>query len=191
MSESAPSRAGRDYGPVFAAVRARDCSTREAAMHAVVDAVWEHHGLPADAGRVLLEDAGGGEGGGGRRVSWVGFYEKVNGADEMVLRVRRDKPACSPIGLHGMCGRSYLERLAIVIDDIATLGGNYIACDPKDLSELVVPLFEPDGSCRGVLDLDSYETGAFDERDAEELRRLVELAGLSDARHASDRVLRL
>lgn len=154
-------------------------------MHAVVDAVWEHHGLREDAGGGLREDAG------GRRVSWVGFYEKVNAADEMVLLVRRDKPACSPIGLHGMCGRSYLERLAIVIDDIATLGGNYIACDPKDLSELVVPLFEPDGSCWGVLDLDSYEAGAFDEHDAEELRRLVELVGLSDAAHADDRVLRL
>ena len=37
-------------------------------------------------------------------VSWVGFY--FLGEGEMTLGPRRDKPACSPIGLHGACGRA-------------------------------------------------------------------------------------
>ena len=102
-------------------------------------------------------------------------------AESMVLLERRDKPACSPIGMQGMCGRGYLDRRPILIDDVRTLGENYIACDPRDLSEIVVPLFENDGSCWGVLDGDSYETGAFTEADVEGMTALMALLGLSVA----------
>ncbi|MFN9993986.1 MAG: GAF domain-containing protein [Phycisphaerales bacterium] len=114
-----------------------------------------------------------------QHLSWIGFYDKVVGTDEMVLVCREPKPACSPIGLHGMCGRGWMEKRAIVIQDIRTLGENYIACDPKDKSELVVPVMNADGTCRGVLDADSFEIAGFDEHDAEEMSRLLELTGVS------------
>jgi putative methionine-R-sulfoxide reductase with GAF domain len=143
-------------------------------------------------------------------VSWCGFYldadaaERVLGAeslgadDELILGPRRDKPACSPIGMHGACGQTYLAGRAMVVRDVRDLGENYVACDPRDLAEVVLPLFEPvdddnnkesDGSprpeprhrCYGVLDLDSFDVGAFTDHDARELQRLLETFGLTVA----------
>jgi L-methionine (R)-S-oxide reductase len=140
-------------------------------MQQAVDAMWEALGS--------------------RGISWIGFYLKVPGKDEMVLGPRRDKPACSPIGLHGMCGRCWKERRPIIVQDVATLGEGYIACDPHDRSELVIPLLEPDGSCWGVLDADSYDQGSFDESDALGLRQAAERAGLSRPQPVPARALNL
>ena len=115
----------------------------------------------------------------GTGISWLGVYTKTPGHDEMILGPRRDKPACSPLGMHGMCGRCFLARRPIVLRDAKALTEGYIACDPNDRGEVVIPLFEPDGSCWGVLDLDSHEADVFDDRDVAELTRLMESIGLS------------
>lgn len=120
-------------------------------------------------------------------VSWIGFYEIANPGNDhgaepggaMILGPHRDKPACSPIGLHGACGRGWGERVSLVVTDVARLGEGYVACDPRDLAEVVVPCFDSDGSCWGVLDADSFERGCFDEDDAERLHRLLAAAGLT------------
>jgi len=70
------------------------------------------------------------------------------------------------------------------VRDTADLGDHYVACDPRDRSEIVVPLFEMrDGrrTCWGVLDLDSWDVGAFDERDAEGLSVVLTASGLAFA----------
>lgn len=112
-------------------------------------------------------------------ISWVGFYTKVPDADEMVLTARRDKPACSPIGLHGICGLGWRERRAIIVRDVAILGTNYIACDPRDRSELVVPLFDERAECSCILDIDSHDTDAFDLDDAHQIAAFLAATGLS------------
>ena len=127
-------------------------------MRALVDALWE-----------ALEPTG---------VSWVGFYLH-EGGDELVLGPRRDKPACSPIGLHGACGRAFTEKRPLVARDVVRLGKNYIACDPRDRSEVVIPLLESDGTCWGVLDLDSFDAGAFDQGDVDGLLMLLRAAQLT------------
>ena len=114
----------------------------------------------------------------GRGVSWCGFYLSSGSGKELVLGPRRDKPACSPIGLEGVCGRAWREKRAVVGRDVAELGEAYIACDPRDRSEVVVPLLDADGECRAVLDLDSHEAGVFSEADADGLRLVLEAAGL-------------
>src|SRR5438105_13594580 len=96
----------------------------------------------------------------------------------MIVGPRRDKPACSPIGLHGVCGGAWRERRAMVVRDVAELGTNYVACDPRDRSECVVPLIEEDGTCWGVLDLDSFEVGAFSDEDVSGLRMVLEAGGM-------------
>jgi putative methionine-R-sulfoxide reductase with GAF domain len=131
---------------------------RDQRMRTLVDALWK-----------ALATTG---------VSWVGFY-LYQGNEELVLGPSRDKPACSPIGLHGACGRAFTERRALVVRDVADLGENYVACDPRDRSELVIPLFEPDGTCWGVLDLDSLEVGAFGQADVDGLITLLRVGDLT------------
>jgi putative methionine-R-sulfoxide reductase with GAF domain len=137
---------------------------RSQQMRAVVDKLW-----------AALHPTG---------VSWIGFYLLQNGV-ELILGPRRDKPACSPIGLHGACGRALRERRALVVRDVRNLGTAYIACDPRDRSELVVPLFDPDGRGWGVLDLDSHEPDSFSVSDVDGLTMVLSAAGLTDPSKAA------
>ena len=152
-----PINAGRDYAVLAASVRTG--GNRDETMAELVDVMWN----------ALAHKA----------VSWLGFYLPGE-RDELVLGARRDKPACSPIGLHGVCGRSFREKRTLISADVRTLGNEHVTCDPLNLSEIVVPMIESDGSCWGVLDLDSYAIGAFSDRDAEGLSSLLVAAGLSD-----------
>ena len=128
-------------------------------MQAVVDTLW-----------TALHGTG---------VSWVGFY-LPEGDDQLVCGPRRDKPACSPIGLHGVCGRAFTQRAAQVVRHVGELGENYVACDPRDRSEVVVPLLRANGTCWGVLDLDSHDIGAFDATDVAGLQLVLRAAGLTE-----------
>jgi len=146
----------RDYDKLTALITTG--APREAAMQSVVDLVWDH-----------LHITG---------VSWIGFYLHEGGED-LILGPRRDKPACSPIGLHGACGRAFLTRQPLIVRNVADLGPNYIACDPRDRSEVVLPCIDANGLCWGVLDADSHEFAAFNERDAQGLTALLRAAGLT------------
>ena len=149
-------RPERDYAAIARALEGLE-GGRAARMRAAVDVLWD-----------ALADTG---------VSWIGFYEP--GDDCMILGACRNKPACSPLGLDGMCGRAFLAREAFVVRDVRKLDGGYVACDPRDLSEVVVPLFDGEGTCWGVLDADSFDVGAFDASDAVALVEIMVVAGLS------------
>jgi putative methionine-R-sulfoxide reductase with GAF domain len=117
-------------------------------------------------------------------VSWVGFYlfdEAQPAETPLVLGPRRDTPACSPIGLHGVCGQAFKGRVIRIVDDVALLGADYIACDPRDRSEIVVPACDND-RVWGVLDLDSRTACTFDGADALGLTDLLYRSGLSTSR---------
>lgn len=111
-------------------------------------------------------------------LSWIGFYLHETG-DRLLLGPRRDKPACSPIGLHGACGQAFKSGRPLVVRDVTDLGEDYIACDPRDRSEVVIPLFDEWGTCWGVLDLDSHDLGSFDDDDVNGLVLLLRQAGLT------------
>lgn len=111
-------------------------------------------------------------------ISWLGFYQKAAG-DEMVLVCREPGPACSPIGLHGACGSSWRSRRGLVVRDVRDLGEGYIACDPRDQSEVVVPVLRADGSCWGVLDADSHDVGSFDGEDLRGIDSVLVALGIS------------
>jgi len=156
----------RNYDRI-AGLATRATGDRATRMRLLVDTLWDE-----------LSTAG---------VSWVGFYLDQPGAPDdqrMILGPSRNTPACSPIGLFGVCGQSLTSRSVRIVRDVAELGDNYIACDPRDRSEIVLPLFEeridknPHAPCWGVLDVDSWEVGAFDEQDAEGLSRALAAAGI-------------
>ena len=150
----------RPYGLI--AARLAPQGTRQDRMRAVTDALWE----------ALRE----------RGVSWVGFYVERPGAaleERLELGPCRNKPACSPIGLHGVCGQALTAGRVQIVRDVASLGGSYIACDPADRSEIVIPLADDDGRCWGVLDLDSHEAGAFDDADRRGLALVLRAAGFT------------
>ena len=158
-------RMQRNYAPL--AQPDRYSGDRRSRMQQVVDLIWETF---ADQG-----------------VSWVGFYLPETGEAEasdestghMVLGPMRDKPACSPIGLHGACGQTFRSRQPMVVRDVADLGADYIACDPRDRSEVVVPLLDADGVCQAVIDLDSHERDAFSEHDVAGLTAVLRAARLT------------
>lgn len=120
-----------------------------------------------------------------RGVSWIGFYledpeatfatAKTDG--RMLLAARRDKPACSPIGLHGACGQAFTEDAIRLVEDVSLLGAGYIACDPRDRSELVIPIYR-NGTRWGVLDADSHELACFGEPDISGFTGVLRAAGL-------------
>jgi putative methionine-R-sulfoxide reductase with GAF domain len=113
--------------------------------------------------------------------SWIGFYVEDPGAPDdrrLLLAAREPKPACSPIGVHGACGRCFLSGTALVVRDVAELGAGYIACDPRDRSEVVLPCRDADGRTWGVLDADSHDLASFEHADAAGLAELLRAAGL-------------
>ncbi|MFM1831219.1 MAG: hypothetical protein RLZZ558_1559 [Planctomycetota bacterium] len=159
---SAAPAAVRPWERMAGALRERlaEAPDRSARMQALVQACWPH-----------LAPTG---------VSWIGFYHRdPDHPGQLVLGAREPKPACSPIGLHGACGQSLRTARPLVVRDVAELGAGYIACDPNDRSEVVVPCLDADGSAWGVLDLDSHHLASFGPEDAEQLARLLKLAGLS------------
>ncbi len=147
----------------------------DARMKVVTDVYWSHFGFDKP--------------GLGRGVSWCGFYRRDQTDEpgqEMTLVCREPKPACSPIGLEGMCGRGWKEEASYVVRDVRVLGPHYIACDPRDQSELVIPVWDArtgtnNPACWGVFDVDSYDIGSFDEADARGAIAMLEAAGLFDA----------
>ncbi len=151
----------RDYEEISrrASAAASGAATLEDKMRRVTDELWR-----------LLES---------HHVAWLGFYTINDTGDAMTLVCCRPRPACSPIGLHGVCGKAWREKKAQVVEDVYALGESHIVCDPSNLSEVVVPCLAADGGCWGVLDLDSREKGAFSERDAEGLTKALRAVGLS------------
>jgi len=108
--------------------------------------------------------------------SWVGFYLPMADGENLSLGPHRDKPACSPIGMHGVCGRAAKEMKTQIVADVRALGPDrHVECDPANRSEIAVPVRGFDGRVFAVLDIDSKDVGAFDEIDARWLERIIRL----------------
>jgi GAF domain-containing protein len=74
----------------------------------------------------------------------------------------------------GVCGAAAARRQTVIVDDVDAFPG-HIACDAGSRSEIVVPVLR-DGDVVAVLDVDSYQRAAFDDRDAsalEDVARIV------------------
>jgi len=104
--------------------------------------------------------------------SWVGFYLKRD--RELVLGPFQGKPACVRIEVgKGVCGTACAKGETLIVPDVHAFPG-HIACDPDSRSEIVVPVLHGN-ECYGVLDVDSYQSNAFDEDDAQFLGSIAAL----------------
>ena len=108
-------------------------------------------------------------------LNWAGFYLMEEG--RLVLNAFQGKPACIEIAVgRGVCGTAVKEKKTQLVPDVHAFPG-HIACDCASNSEIVVPLFSPDGEVLGVLDIDSPQLARFDEDDREgleEFARIIE-----------------
>lgn len=106
---------------------------------------------------------------------WTGFY-RVCG-DGLVVGPYIGTVGCLQIEIgRGVCGTAARDRRTVIVPDVSQFPG-HIACDANSRSEIVVPVFAPDGELVAVFDVDSDRVGAFDEEDRAGLERIMGLFG--------------
>jgi GAF domain-containing protein len=105
---------------------------------------------------------------------WTGFYLVDPGkGDELVVGPYQGTLGCLRIAFgRGVCGTAAAERRTVIVPDVEAFPG-HIACDSRSRSEIVTPVFGPDGRLIGVFDVDSTEVAAFDEVDAAGLETIL------------------
>ena len=108
---------------------------------------------------------------------WVGFYRVVSPG---LLKVGpyQGGHGCLTIPFErGVCGRCARESATQKVDDVTEVP-YHIACSSSTRSEIVVPILDPRGEVRAVLDIDSDIPSNFDAVDQKALETLAR--GLSD-----------
>ena len=98
---------------------------------------------------------------------WTGFYVvDPDKPEELVVGSYQGTLGCLRIPFsRGVCGAAAKTQEVLIVKDVHEFPG-HIACDVRSASEIVVPVYAPDGSLFAVFDVDSSEIGSFDEIDA-------------------------
>jgi GAF domain-containing protein len=113
---------------------------------------------------------------------WTGFYRVAEPGRLLRVGPYQGTLGCLEIQFgKGVCGTAAAERRTVVVEDVNAFPG-HITCDARSRSEIVVPVFGPDGELIAVLDIDSDRPAAFDEEDSVALERLVRRFGERVAR---------
>jgi len=97
---------------------------------------------------------------------WVfcGFYFRIEPTMLEIGPYSSDIIPCTHIPLgHGVCGTTMKEKRTIIVNDVGKYD-NYISCDSKTKSEIVIPIIK-DNLVMAVLDIDSPYIGEFDKID--------------------------
>ena len=108
---------------------------------------------------------------------WTGFYVvDPDKPDELVVGPYQGTLGCLriPFG-RGVCGAAAASRQTQLVADVHAFPG-HIACDSRSASEIVVPVFAPDGRLIAVFDVDSETPAAFDAVDADGLAAILSQA---------------
>lgn len=110
------------------------------------------------------------------RFYWTGFYlVDPHTPDMLVVGPYQGTLGCLRIPFaRGVCGTAARTRSTVVVPDVHAFA-DHIACDAATRSEVVVPVFDPDGALAAVLDVDSTEPDAFDAVDVAGLERICGL----------------
>lgn len=135
-------------------------------LKALTEGVNNNTGALANAAALIHETMG---------FFWTGFYLVKDNI--LHLGPFQGPVACYTIPYgKGVCGTAWKEGKTLVVKDVEEFPG-HIACSSLSRSEIVVPIFKND-KIIGVLDIDSKETGTFDQTDALYLEQSMKI--LSD-----------
>ena len=103
---------------------------------------------------------------------FAGFY--LFDGNELILGPFQGGVSCVRIALgKGVCGESAASRQSVIVGDVKNYS-NYISCDSKALSEIVVPMVKKE-KLLAVLDLDSSVLDDYDEIDQKYLEEFVSI----------------
>lgn len=105
---------------------------------------------------------------------WTGFYvvDPLK-HEELVVGPYQGTLGCLRIPFsRGVCGAAAKTGEIQIVKDVHAFPG-HIACDVRSQSEIVVPVYAPDGKLFAVFDVDSTQVGSFDEVDAEGLAPIM------------------
>jgi GAF domain-containing protein len=106
--------------------------------------------------------------------NWVGIY--LLDGDTLVLgpfRGAETEHVRIPIG-QGICGLAARTAATVNVPDV-NQDSRYLACFLSTRSELVVPIFDPDGKVVGEIDNDSDTVNAFTQVDESVVERIARL----------------
>ncbi|MFN3228953.1 MAG: GAF domain-containing protein [Asticcacaulis sp.] len=105
---------------------------------------------------------------------WSGFYVvDAEKPQELVVGPYQGTLGCLRIAFgRGVCGAAAITRQTQIVPDVHAFPG-HIACDSRSESEIVVPVFDRDGTLMAVFDVDSTEKNSFDAVDAVALEQLM------------------
>ena len=108
------------------------------------------------------------------KLIFCGFYTMNKGKYLEIGPYQGKVLACTKINLgHGVCGTVAKNKQTIIVDDVTTYS-NYISCDSKTRSEIVVPIIK-NNQLIAVIDIDSPKTGYFDQTDKKYLEKISDL----------------
>ncbi len=104
---------------------------------------------------------------------WTGVYLLKN--DELMVGPYQGPLACMKLTKdQGVCWAAINQKKTMVVPDVHQFPG-HIACDSRSNSEIVVPIRNTHNNIIGVLDIDSQLFSNFDQTDAEELEKMIQL----------------
>ncbi len=106
------------------------------------------------------------------RFDWTGFY-RVTGPEMLKIGPFQGGHGCLRIPFsRGVCGAAARTGEAQIVDDVEAFP-EHIACAASTRSELVLPVWNAQGTLIGVFDIDSDRPAAFSRRDADELDAIL------------------
>jgi GAF domain-containing protein len=108
------------------------------------------------------------------KYKWVGIYLMRDNEAKLWLHNYVGAPtehAEIEVG-QGVCGTAVAEKSNQMVQDVSAVE-NYLACNPRVKSELVV-LIRAGDEILGQIDIDSHEKDAFTEKDEQEVQAVAD-----------------
>ncbi len=108
-------------------------------------------------------------------LNWLGFYLVKEGEEELYLGPFQGLQATTNIKFeNGVCGHAATSKKTVVVPDVHCFEG-HIACDIRSKSEIVVPIFKPNGELYGIIDVDSPIKDRFNDQEQKLLEEIAQL----------------